>query len=719
MWERDSNLDTDSNGNSNSYAHKYTMKLIGWVVVGWFWLLGPGQLLAQVNQPSNPGCCCRKAANGKKICVTATPSVTPTPSATRTVTATYTNTPLLTSTPISTPTTTATATGTVTATPANTATNTPTPTGPIEQAQIFLAGQSRTDTTLKNGSLSFDTSTTAGAFSFPVSHPFRVNKLYTHCETAPGSGKTLDITVLKNGSALTGTCSMANVTTCNVTFTNDSTSDFAVGDQLVLGLTQEVTSATASACHVTIYVRESGDTGENNSIQGNGGGSINLASSTTNFCGPWTGTGGAGVDAHAQCNNTTGSQSNWIATGGTLADFAGRADTWSATSGTFTLLENLGANTVDLSGALVSGTLHFEDTTCTTHCALSAGDTIRIQDVQGGGGQSNQAFRREAWSIDGVGQQFEGTADTVTSGAISTWSGPMRNGSSTFTGNAWPMAKDSTAVNLQVFVLSTTAAITAQLWCGQPEATPTATTLTCTTSTGSNVTCSDTTHNVVITAGSLCAIGWTTGTTQTTNYNNAVVELRPLAAGFTATPTPTITSTPTATPTSTATPTVTPTATLEVCGTSTTPTTNDIGLNAGLIGGSPACTASKNVTVNTLHRYVTTAAGNIICSAYTVSGTTATSPSSNCKSAGTAAVTGWNDLPVTSEAGCQFNNGDVIYVLCNVDDNSLIYGMTTNSGSNSVLDVVDYPLAYPGLPSPITVGTGEGTFASYLTVRAR
>jgi hypothetical protein len=147
---------------------------------------------------------------------------------------------------------------------------------------------------------------------------------------------------------------------------------------------------------------------------------------------------------------------------------------------------------------------------------------------------------------------------------------------------------------------------------------------------------------------------------------------------------------------------------------------NDVGFNSNLPNGSVACTATKNITVNTIHRYVSVpASGNIICSVYTLSGTTATSPSTNCKTAGTAAVSGWNDLPVTSEAGCQFNNGDVIYAICNTDTDALLYGWTS-PGNNVIIDEVDYPVTYPGLLNPFTAAVAQsGTYFSYLTVRAR
>ena len=188
----------------------------------------------------------------------------------------------------------------------------------------------------------------------------------------------------------------------------------------------------------------------------------------------------------------------------------------------------------------------------------------------------------------------------------------------------------------------------------------------------------------------------------------------------TATPTSTATATVTNTPTRTAT--ATNTSTTSDCGTTTNPSFSDGALNGNLLSGSIACTTGSNVAgykINSISRYVSTASGNIKCSAYTVTGLptgTGTKVNAACDTASTAAISGWNTLNTTTPASCTVAASTSVYCICNVDNNTLSWGLSVNTGNNSVVDAADFPVVYPSLPNSINVGPGEGTYACYINI---
>lgn len=470
---------------------------------------------------------------------------------------TVTPTPLLFNTNTVTPT--VTATRTITATPTVTAT----PTSADEQGQMF--GVFKPDVTGgTTHDFSFDEygggSSPEGAFEMGIPIALRVRVMYVVCTTAPGSGKTLTVQLDKNTAAISGaSCTISGTgtpPTCTVTLANDSTADFAVGDRMVIDSVFSSSGSTASNCRVSLYYRQSGDAGEQDSII-NGDNTGAHTVNGTYYCSEWGNTSNVASPGW-HCDSADTNKAPWIMPhAGTFTGLTARSGgnrttqseswTWQSSDGA--------ANTdltVTLAGLGTSTVNGAADTTCTSNCALAQGDRPRLQFVESGSA-GDDASKSRQWmtSLDGMGAVFEAMEDgfSITTGADA-YMGPafvgLANVSNTST---WRTAASSTARNLFCLAYGTpTNAITAALATSATDPTAlSASALTCTLAVAANPTCSDTTHGVTLAVGDYISIKLTSVLAGAIPVH-CVIELPPQATATpTATQTPTVTQTPTIT----------------------------------------------------------------------------------------------------------------------------------------------------------------------------
>lgn len=457
--------------------------------------------------------------------VTGTPTVTDTPTVTQTptVTATVTDTPTATAT--------ATATATDTATATATVTDTATPSSP-EMGQLFMTLLTATSGDVF-GPTNKEFGNTEGNYEIRLPKAIRVRNLYVICDAGPGVGKEVTFGLRKNGSTITGsTCALAGsgtgagVNTCNVTLTDDSTADYSVGDRFALIATQTTAAATQQHCRATSYYKDNGGTGEADAIVMSGGYSSNIGASTV-YCGPWS-NDSTSPQAMYSCNNTSSTDTTWLMPStGSLSGLAVAVPSYT-NSADFTL--NNGTGDSDLTGQVSSGVLTFSDSSCTSNCTVSGGTQVLLKMVQNVG-NSNSRYRKMAWAIADMGAVFHVGAVNVSN--TSRWWSPYSiqgpQATPTPVQILQPIAVNSTAKNLRVYVVGNiSGALTVTLWKSTDGSTMSATALTCTTGTGTGVSCSDTTHTVSFNAGDYALLQLVTASGSFASvYPKASFELTP------------------------------------------------------------------------------------------------------------------------------------------------------------------------------------------------
>jgi hypothetical protein len=512
---------------------------------------------------------------------------TNTPAATATNTATPTNTPVNTNTPTPLP------TNTPTATP--TATNTVVATVGPEQLQLFFKGKSTTTLSTIEEGVSVEFGASAASIRRRLPQALRIRNMYAVCDNGPGASKTLTLGIAKNGTLVTGaSCSLsgagqgAGVNTCNASFANTTTFDFAADDYATLQLAQTVASSTQSLCNVTVYATQTDGTTEQDALLMFGTGSFNASLSTTYYgCGWPTGASGPIIGCGAYNQTAISSAYTLIPRSATLSGFSVNVNAYSSTAD-FTVVQDAGANASDLTAAITSGVLAITDTTCTTNCAVTGGDDISVKMVQGGG-NSSARYRNTQIALDGTGQIFAGSYMTLNNST--NFLGPLGWNTAQSLSNMLmvPMARRSTIQNLRFKGIgSFNNACTATAYSGSTPGSLTATNVTCTTAgSGTDLTCADTTHHTGVAEGDYVV-----------GFVNCVGTPKPAYVAFelsgeatdTPTPDPAWTPTPTVTVTRTSTATNTPVNTPTSDGSTQTPTRTSPPTSTGTITQTPSVT---------------------------------------------------------------------------------------------------------------------------------
>lgn len=450
-----------------------------------------------------------------------------------------------------------TATGTVTQTP--TVTGTPTP--DYRLGILPVGCESFPAATMYCG---FDTAQdgTENRHQMPLPVAIRVTDATWTCDNGggPGASKTLTIQMRKNGADVAGSsCSLTGASQTGPCSWTGQAADFAAGDTMSFAVSL-TSGGTAQFCYGSLYYTANGSSSKVDTFTIWGPKSANQTTGTTTYCGTFANALNASGNPWGCIETSEKNASMLMPFSTTLSAFYGKANTWSTTNGVITLKKNETSNT-DLTGTFNNGALTWNDTTCTSNCTLVGGDLLNGASVQGAPNNSNATWRN-------LSMAFHGNHGSIVHGSYSAatvngtrYGGQYGSGTSlsSYTNAYFPVVVRATAMNLYArFVGGSSVANSATLYVGSSPASMTPVALSCTTgASGTDLTCSDTTHHIGVTAGQHIAVQVVaTGTPKA-----AVVWSLELSDFPTDTPTPIGTSTVTQTPTITDTPTNTPTAT--------------------------------------------------------------------------------------------------------------------------------------------------------------